>query len=74
MIRLVDRSKFAPTPSNELSRQRLQRVRDYTRHDLDDRLTLPDLAGIACLSPYHFSRPFKQAAAVETSATSCAGG
>jgi AraC family transcriptional regulator len=36
-------------------------VRDYIETHLGDRLTLTDLAGIACLSPYHFSRSFKLA-------------
>jgi AraC family transcriptional regulator len=65
MVRhFIDPSKFAPTPSNGLSRERLQRVRDYIEAHLDDRLSLADLAGVACLSPYHFSRSFKQATGV----------
>ena len=39
-------------------------MRDYIEAQLDDRLTLTDLAGVACLSPYHFSRSFKQAVGV----------
>jgi len=57
----IDPSKIAPPPSNGLSRERLQRVRDYIEAHLGDRLTLTDLAGVACLSPYHFSRSFKLA-------------
>jgi AraC family transcriptional regulator len=60
----VDRLAIELTPSNGLSRERLQRVRDYIEVHLDDRLTLTDLAGVACLSPYHFSRSFKQAVGV----------
>jgi len=51
-------------PSNGLSRERLRRVCDYIEEHLDDRLTLTEIAGIACLSPFHFSRSFKQAAGV----------
>jgi AraC family transcriptional regulator len=51
-------------PSNGLSRERLTRVYDYIEANLDDRLTLSALAGVACLSPYHFSRSFKQAVGV----------
>ena len=47
--------------SNGLSGERLRRVFDYVEAHLDDRLTLADLSGVACLSPYHFSRSFKQA-------------
>jgi AraC family transcriptional regulator len=62
MVRhFIDPSKIAPPLSNGLSRERLQRVRDYIDAHLDDRLTLVDLAGVACLSPYHFSRSFKLA-------------
>jgi AraC family transcriptional regulator len=62
--RFVDRSAIMPEPSNGLSRERLKRVRDYIETHLDDRLTLTDLAGVACLSPYHFSRSFKQAVGI----------
>lgn len=57
--RFVDPSATTLAPSNGLSRDRLHRVRDYIEAHLDDRLTLTDLAGVACLSPYHFSRSFK---------------
>jgi AraC-like DNA-binding protein len=39
-------------------------MRDYVEAHLGDDLSLTMLAGIACLSPYHFSRSFKQAAGV----------
>jgi AraC-like DNA-binding protein len=60
----LDPSAITPAPSNGLSRERLERVRDYIETHLDDRLSLMALAGVACLSPYHFSRSFKQAAGV----------
>ena len=62
--RFVDPSAIALTPSNGLSRERLNRVQDYIEAHLDDRLTLTELAGVACLSAYHFSRSFKQATGV----------
>ena len=37
---------------------------DYIEAHLDDRLTLTEVAGVAYLSPYHFSRSFKQAVGV----------
>jgi AraC family transcriptional regulator len=64
MRSFLDPSAITLAPSNGLSRERLERVRDYIETHLDDRLTLTDLAGVACLSPYHFSRSFKQAAGV----------
>ena len=64
MRRFVDPSAIALAPSNGLSRERLKRVQDYIEAHLDDRLTLTELAGVACLSPYHFSRSFKQATGV----------
>jgi len=48
-------------PSSGLSRERLQRVREYIEAHLGDRLTLTDLAGVACLTPYHLTRSFKLA-------------
>jgi len=74
MRRCVDQSALMLEPSNGLSRERLKRVRDYIETHLDDRLTLTDLAGVACLSPYHFSRSFKQAVGVGHNGTSCNGG
>jgi AraC family transcriptional regulator len=62
--RFVDQSALMLEPSNGLSRDRLKRVRDYIETHLDDRLSLTDLAGVACLSPYHFSRSFKRAVGV----------
>ena len=62
--RFIDASAVMLEPSNGLSRDRLKRVQDYVETHLDDRLTLTDLAGVACLSPYHFSRSFKQAVGV----------
>jgi AraC-like DNA-binding protein len=62
--RFVDQSALMLEPSNGLSRERLKRVRDYIEAHLDDRLTLTDLAGVACLSLNHFSRSFKRAVGV----------
>jgi len=58
--RFADPSAIMLAPSNGLSRDRLKRVLDYIETHLNDRLTLTDLAGVACLSPYHFSRSFKE--------------
>jgi AraC family transcriptional regulator len=54
-----------PLPTSKgLSPERLQRVRDYVEAHLDGDLSLTVLADVACLSPYHFSRSFKEAAGV----------
>jgi len=50
--------------SKGLSPERLRRVRDYVEAHLDDNLSLTVLADVACLSAYHFSRSFKEAAGV----------
>ena len=59
-----DPTAITVEPSSGLSRERLKRVYDYIEVHLDDRLTLTDLAAVACLSPYHFSRSFKQAVGI----------
>jgi len=58
--RFVDPPAMLSEPSNGLSRDRIKRVRDYIETHLDDRLTVTDLGRVACLSPYHFSRSFRQ--------------
>jgi AraC-like DNA-binding protein len=62
--RFVDPSAIALEPASGLSRERLKRVLDYIEAHLEARLTLTDLAAVACLSSYHFSRSFKQAVGV----------
>jgi AraC family transcriptional regulator len=47
-----------------LTRERLRRVLDHIEARLGDELTLAELAGIACLSPFHFSRCFTRAVGV----------
>ena len=62
--RFANQSALLLESSKGLSRERLKRVRDYIEAYLDDRLTLTDLATVACLSPYHFSRSFEQSIGV----------
>jgi AraC family transcriptional regulator len=51
-----------PLPASKgLSEERLRRVRDYIEAHLDRDLSLTALAEVARLSPYHFSRSFKEA-------------
>jgi AraC family transcriptional regulator len=51
-------------PPTRLSRERLSRVLDYIEAHLDGAPSLNDLAAVACLSPFHFSRCFKQSMGV----------
>jgi AraC family transcriptional regulator len=55
--------RWSPPPSatRGLSSERLSRVLDFIEANLDEDLPLAALAEVACLSPYHFSRCFKQA-------------
>lgn len=50
-----------PQRPPDLTRRRLRRVLEYIDAHLDQDLTLAELANIACLSPCHFSRSFKNA-------------
>ena len=59
-----DPAAIMGAPSGGLSRERLKRVYDYVEGHLNSQLSLADLAAISCLSPYHFSRSFKQAAGI----------
>jgi AraC family transcriptional regulator len=63
-LRLLRGVARFPTGDNRvsgLSGERLRRVVDYIEAHVGDKLTLSELANIACLSPYHFSRAFRQA-------------
>lgn len=59
-----DPSEIGLAIANGLSPGRVQRVRDYIEAHLDNALTLSEMAEVACLSPYHFSRSFKRATGV----------
>jgi AraC family transcriptional regulator len=50
-----------PEKSPSLDLRRLQRVLDYIEASLDTDIRLEELAAQACLSPYHFSRLFREA-------------
>lgn len=47
--------------ASSLDSRRLQRVLDFIEARLADDISLDDLAGEACLSPFHFSRLFHEA-------------
>ena len=51
----------ANEPSRSLDAKRLKRVLDLVESRLASELSLEDLAVEACLSPFHFSRLFRQA-------------
>jgi AraC family transcriptional regulator len=52
---------FPRTAPEGLDRRRLSRVLDYIDANLEGNLTVDRLAGIACLSRFHFARAFKAA-------------
>ena len=56
----VDRWR-PPEKSPSLDPRRLQRVLDYIEASLNVDIRLEELAAQACLSPYHFSRLFREA-------------
>jgi AraC family transcriptional regulator len=43
---------------------RLRRVLDYIAENLDQNITIAQLAKVACLSPFHFARMFRAATGV----------
>lgn len=54
-------NKAVREPRYGLSRGKLERVARYVLDHLHEDLSLATLAGVAGLSPYHFSRQFKRA-------------
>ena len=54
----------APPPAPTLDHRRLKRVLEFIEAHLADALSLDDLAGQACLSPFHFARLFREAMGV----------
>lgn len=53
-------SKAVPDPSGGLARAALRRVLDYIGDNLAHDLSLEAIAAVAGVSPYHFTRLFKQ--------------
>ena len=49
-----------PELKGKLSKQRFDLVDDYIRENLSTKVTLQDMAKIACMSTYHFCRAFKR--------------
>lgn len=49
---------------HRLDEIRLRRVLDYIGQHLDEDFTVAQLAGVTCLSPFHFARMFKAAMGV----------
>ena len=57
-LHAAQRYRVHAIPETHLSRDRLSRVMDYLEAHLGTDLTLADLAGVPCLSPYHFGKMF----------------
>lgn len=49
-----------PSARGRLDSKRLARVLDFIESHLEQPLSLTDLAEVACLSPFHFARAFKE--------------
>ena len=50
-----------PVRSGEtISRKKLRQVEDFVDANLDERVTLDNMARVACMSVFHFARSFKQ--------------
>lgn len=55
------RKSLAAATGGQLEGRRLQRVLDYIEDNPESSLTVSDLAAVACLSPFHFTRAFRKA-------------
>lgn len=55
-----DRGPVAPAPRQALDARRTERVLAYMQAHLAEDIGLQDLAAVACLSPFHFARMFRQ--------------
>jgi AraC family transcriptional regulator len=51
-------AKPKTTRAHRLDNGRLRRVLDYIAQHLEEEITVVDLANVACLSPFHFTRMF----------------
>ena len=63
-MRVAQRFKPSPDRQPDLPPRRMRRVLEYIEANLDGELTLAELSAVACLSPCHFSRSFKEAVGV----------
>ena len=63
LARIAERSALPPRKAErrESVHQRLVRVRAHIHEHLDQPLPLATLAGMACMSPFHFARHFRAA-------------
>jgi AraC family transcriptional regulator len=52
-------SKTGREPTGGLPKGTLRRVTDYVGDNLSTNLTLSEIAGVAHMNPFHFSRMFK---------------
>lgn len=59
LVRLVSKKRSA-TDSKCVQKDSIQRVCRYIQTHYADPLSLEKMAGIACLSPFHFQREFKR--------------
>jgi AraC family transcriptional regulator len=55
-----DQLRPLPASRGQLAPERLRQIQEYVQSSLRQSIDLPSLAAIACLSPYHFCRLFKQ--------------
>lgn len=55
------RAPLPSQPRHPLDDRRLRRVMDYVEQHLTDDITVADLANVACLSIFHFTRAFSAA-------------